>query len=44
MLAAVVDDVEVYLGAFDKAIEARLLDSLDMYEYVVAAIVRGNKP
>jgi hypothetical protein len=30
-------------SAFNQAAEARLLDSLDMYKYVVVAVVRGNK-
>jgi hypothetical protein len=37
--AAIVDDVERHLCAFDQAAVASLLDDLDMYEYVVAAIV-----
>src|SRR6202022_2628415 len=43
LLAAVVDDVEVNLEAFDQAVEACFLNGLNMYKYVVAAIVRGNK-
>ncbi|SRR5258706_16282302 len=42
-LPAVVNDVEVNLDAFNQAAEARLLNSLDMYKYVAAAIVRGNE-
>jgi hypothetical protein len=43
LLPAVVNDVEVNLDAFNQAAEARLLNSLDMYKYVAAAIVRGNE-
>src|ERR1700737_1457199 len=43
LLTAVVNDVEINLGA-DKAIEARLLNSLDMYEYVLAAMSGAMKP
>jgi hypothetical protein len=43
LLAAVVDDVEIYLGAFDKAIEARLLNGLDMHKHIAAAAVRRDK-
>src|SRR5258706_14900218 len=42
-LPAVVNDVEVNLDAFNQAAEARILNSLDMYKYVDAAIVRGNE-
>jgi hypothetical protein len=43
LLPAVVNDVEVNLDAFNQAAEARLLNSLDMYKYVAAAIIRGNE-
>jgi hypothetical protein len=43
LLAPVADDVEIYLGAFDKAIEARLLNGLDMHKHIAAAAVRRNK-
>src|ERR1700737_2835583 len=34
LLAAVVDDVEVNLEAFDQAVEACFLNGLNMYKYV----------
>ena len=43
LLAAVFNDVEGNLAALDKAIGARLPNGLDMYKYVVVAVVRGNK-
>jgi len=43
LLATVVDDVEGDLGAFEKAIEARPLNGLDMHKHIAAAAVRRNK-
>ena len=43
LLAAVIDNVEINLRAFNEAIEAGLMNGLDMYKDVAATVVTRDE-
>jgi hypothetical protein len=43
LLAAVIDNVEINLSAFNEAIETDLMNGLDMYKDVAATVVKRDE-